>query len=380
MSIVLIGNYPPDKQESMERFALMLATGFRSAGLETEIWRPVSVLAVGAKSTTYGLGKWLGYVDKWLIFPLILLWRLYTNSNKAGRHFHICDHSNSPYFKYLPKARTTITCHDVLAIRGALGYEDAFCSATPFGKIYQKWILGNLSRFNSLAAVSELTLNHLKELDKAKGKPKEWKVIHNAFNSHFSQLPLAEAKPLLKNAGLNPDVPFILHVGSGLPRKNRKLLIDMVAYAGNEWRGNICFAGEAPDEDLAKYAADHNLAERLISIVKPDHATLLALYSTCEAFIFPSFSEGFGWPLIEAQACGAPVISSNIQPMPEVSGGAALHADPLNAREFADALLSLKNEIRRKELIRLGFENCQRFEPVRMINSYLNLMKLDVNQ
>jgi glycosyltransferase involved in cell wall biosynthesis len=118
------------------------------------------------------------------------------------------------------------------------------------------------------------------------------------------------------------------------------------------------------------------LRERARIIVKPDHNTLVALYSSCEAFIFPSYSEGFGWPVIEAQACGAPVIASNIEPMPEVSGGAALYADPSDPEAFAEALLTLQNLTTRALLVQRGFANSGRFEPAHMIQAYLNLCEL----
>ncbi len=139
-------------------------------------------------------------------------------------------------------------------------------------------------------------------------------------------------------SGLKPRVSFLLHVGSAFPRKNRKILIDMVAALGKSWDGKICYAGETIEDELLDYAESMGVGERIISIVKPSHELLRALYSGCEAFMFPSFSEGFGWPAIEAQACGAPVIASNLAPMPEVSGEAALFADPYKPAGFCESI------------------------------------------
>src|SRR5690606_39604599 len=97
------------------------------------------------------------------------------------------------------------------------------------------------------------------------------------------------------------------------------------------------------------------------------------LYNGAEAFVFPSLSEGFGWPVIEAQACGTPVVTSNFQPMLEVSGNAALHADPKSPKAFAEALMTISNINLREELIKLGFENTKRFYVKHMIESYLKL-------
>jgi glycosyltransferase involved in cell wall biosynthesis len=147
----------------------------------------------------------------------------------------------------------------------------------------------------------------------------------------------------------------------------------MLMALGNQWNGNICFAGEELEEELLVYARTLGLKDRVISVVQPDHTTLVALYSASAAFVFPSLSEGFGWPVIEAQACGVPVIASFFNPLPEVSGGAALHADPVKPADFANAFLSLQNKKTRNELIRKGFENSRRFDRSLMTHAYLDL-------
>lgn len=376
MHIFLIGNYAPDKQQSMERFAQMLAAGFSKEGHHATIWRPVVFFGKLFKSTTTGPGKWMGYIDKWILFPFLLHWRLlHKKYRRENIHFHVCDHSNSYYLKQLPVDRTVITCHDVLAIRGALGHADAGVGASGTGKILQNWILNNLTDAHKLAAVSCTTYQQLCALDSMhpKDHTKNWTVIYNAFNADFRPISKEEAGSLLRKAGINADKPYLLHVGSGLRRKNRKLLIDMLKVLGSRWNGNICFAGEALNDELMVYARKLGLQNRVIPVVNPDHITLVALYSACAAFVFPSLSEGFGWPLIEAQACGAPVIASSVNPLPEVSGGAAFHADPARPEDFANAFLSLQNKITRNELIRNGFENARRFNVSGMTRAYLNL-------
>lgn len=378
MHIVLIGNYKPDKQESMERFTLMLHQGFKNSGIDTQIWRPPVVFGIKSLNPYKGIGKYLGYLDKWIVFPLILKYRLLRQSNKKKETFyHICDHSNAPYLKHLPKNNSAITCHDVLAIRGALGFADAYCPATKMGKVLQKWILKHLSSAHKMACVSHHTLFQLKELAQIKSpSTKDWRVVHNAFNAPFYRMPPDACNKHLKPYGIQTDDAFILHVGSSLPRKNRKLLIDMANTLKGAWEGYICFAGEALEKDIIHYAAQLGLSDRVLSIQRPEHEVLIALFSACKAFVFPSLSEGFGWPLIEAQACGAPVIASHLNPMPEVSGGAAIHANPLNPQLFADAFLKLQKESFRNSLIEKGFENMNRFSNEQMIQGYLDLFAL----
>ncbi|MGA0556489.1 glycosyltransferase family 4 protein [Larkinella sp. VNQ87] len=372
MKIILIGNYPLDRQESMERFAQMLYSGFSGAGVEVELWRPRVILGTWFNSSLSGLGKWVGYLDKWVLFPLLLRWRQ-LGLKRTDVRFHVCDHSNSPYLFHLPAETTIITCHDVLAIRGALGHADAYCPASGFGKILQKWIMFHLSRARRVGCVSQLTLDQLKALAPQKPPKSDWRVVHNAFNAKFGPMDPEDCLALVEKAGLKINRPFILHVGSGLPRKNRKVILDAVHALGNRWQGVICFAGQGLDEKLMDHARSLGIEGRVVSVYKPDHATLVALYNLCEVFIFPSFSEGFGWPIIEAQACGAPVIASNVPPLPEVSGGMAFHAHPDKPAEFAEAVLALQDEATRKKTISEGFKNCTRFEPTHMIDAYLDL-------
>lgn len=375
MRIILIGNYPPDSQESMERFAQMLQSGFHEAGFESEIWRPQVFFGALAKSTSSGFGKWLGYLDKMIFFPIILRFRIQSSPLRSTNvRFHVCDHSNAFYLQHLPIDRTAITCHDVIAVRGGLGYADAHLSTSKFGKFLQQWILYCLSRARLLATDSQLTFNQLRELVPNKANDqKNWQVIHIAFNANFKPLNIVEAHGLLRKKGIDSKRPFILHVGSGLFRKNRRMLLDMADALGNKWSGQICFAGDAIDANLKIHAESLGLQERIVSVVRPDHATLVALYTVCDAFIFPSLSEGFGWPLIEAQACGSPVIASNIEPMPEVSGGAALHADPNKPQDFAQAFLSLRDDAVRRKLIEGGFNNVHRFSLEQMTKAYIDL-------
>jgi glycosyltransferase involved in cell wall biosynthesis len=155
------------------------------------------------------------------------------------------------------------------------------------------------------------------------------------------------------------------------------MLLQMLKQGDHPWSGNLCFVGEPVDALLAEEARELGIADRVHSVPKPDHQTLCALYSLAYAFVFPSFSEGFGWPLIEAQACGTPVIASNLPPLPEVSGGAAIHVDPHDAKSFASALVTLNDSATRETLIENGFKNIARFSPTTMIYEYLALHGLN---
>lgn len=357
----------------MIRFAEMLAQGLRKHGFEVDIISPKPFVLT--KKFGGGLAKWLAYVDKWILFPFVLRRAVRGAQRNLGDKvfYHICDHSNSPYLPHLPADRVAITCHDVLAIRGAFGYPDSYCPASRTGIILQRWILKNLHCAKKIACVSQLTLKQLCETADEKNPPPGWTVIPNALNADFKKLDAVTAQGILDQAGIKISRPFLLHVGSNLPRKNRAMLLKMVAQSNPPWSGQICFAGETADAALHAEARDLEISDRIYSVEKPSHEMLCALYSLAHALVFPSLSEGFGWPVIEAQACGTPVIASDFEPLPEVSGGAAIHADPRNVSAFAAALKSLENVSVRESLITPGQKNAERFHLATMIDQYLSL-------
>ena len=89
---------------------------------------------------------------------------------------------------------------------------------------------------------------------------------------------------------------------------------------------------------------------------------LIKLYNAADLFVFPSLHEAFGMPILEAMACGTPVITSHVYAMPEVSGDAAILVDPHNPDEIANAIYKvLTNDGLRSEMIKKGLERVKRF-------------------
>ena len=375
MKIILIGNYLPDKQYSMQAFEALMAGGYKKSRLSVEVIHPREIL-LKASFNKLMLIKWFGYLDKFILFPIYLLFFRLKNFMLLKKvKYHICDHSNAFYLHFLPKNGTLITCHDVLAIRAGLGYPDTYCSATKSGKVLQKIILNALSGAKKIAAVSEFTLNQLHAIDINPKSNKNWICIHNALPEKFDVMPKAQIKEILYKFETLKNRDIILHVGSGLERKNRKLLIKMIYELQNDWEGLLVLAGEPLNIELLELIEKLKISDKVLQIHHPTDMEIIALYSICQAMVFPSYSEGFGWPIIEAQACGAPVITSNKAPMmTEVGGGAALYADPDNAKSFADQFRKLYNVEFRNKVIRYGFENSKRFNFDNAIHQYIDLI------
>ncbi len=376
MNIILIGNYKPDNQFSMRIFAELIEEGYKKSGENVFVMRP-DIFFSKINYTKLNTNKWLGYLDKFALFPIKLL--VVRGKNFLLRnpvHYHICDHSNAFYLHFLPKNKTIISCHDVLAIQSGLGFTDTYCSTTKSGVVLQKIILDALSGAKKLAAVSDFTLNQLIAIDVKPNIIKNWKVIHNTFSKKFSPSNEENIHKLTNKFGQLKGKKIILHVGSSLERKNRKLLVKTLYELQNDWDGVVVFAGDSLSVEVLELIENLKVTDKIIQIYRPDNEDIVALYSICQAMIFPSYSEGFGWPIIEAQACGAPVITSNKAPMmTEVGGNAALYADPDDPNSFANQFRKLNNEAFRADVIRLGFENAKRFNFENTIKQYIELIQ-----
>jgi len=119
--------------------------------------------------------------------------------------------------------------------------------------------------------------------------------------------------------------------------------------------------GGPPAPEMRAFVAANLPEGSVIESPRLTDEDLWALYTGAAALLFPSLHEGFGWPLIEAQCCGCPVITSNRAPMTEVAGAAALYIDPED--EPGAAALIATNLGRLGELREAGFENVKRFAP-----------------
>ncbi|MEO5717244.1 MAG: glycosyltransferase, partial [Chthoniobacterales bacterium] len=164
--VLLIGNYPADQQESMQRFANMMLQGLTAAGVPAELIQPQPFLGRFTLAGRFA-AKWLAYLDKFLFFPRQLRRRL-----RAGVDLvHICDHSNAMYAAHVRQHPTVVTCHDLLAVRGALG-EETDCPASATGKYLQRWVVSGLRQADAVACASPATLRDAERIVRQeKGRP-----------------------------------------------------------------------------------------------------------------------------------------------------------------------------------------------------------------
>ena len=364
--VLLIGNYAPDKQQSMQRFSTMMFEGLQLAGVPAELIRPEPVLGNFRAGGGF-LAKWLGYVDKFLLFPMQLKRKLRARPTLV----HICDHSNAMYARRVRDIPVLITCHDMLAVRGGLG-EETDTPASVTGKILQRWILAGLRRADVIACDSRATEDDAERLVRRGGEMPKLTVITLGLSYPYRQLAPGEARHRLRVAGFSAG-EYAIHVGSNLRRKNREAVLRIFARCAKQWPGSLVFAGDRLNDSLRTEADKLGITDRIIEVPQPPNELLEALYNCATILLYPSRFEGFGWPIIEAQACGCPVITTAAEPMMEVGGDGALFHSVDDEEGFACDLLRLTNAGERATWSAKALENARRFTQQRMIDDYRDL-------
>lgn len=350
MRILLISNYKGDKQESMDRYAKLVQQKITDLSHEVKLIYPP--IFFGIFFTNQKVNKWIGYLDKYLIAPIYFLFI----STIRGNYdiIHICDHSNAIYRSLFNPQKLVITCHDVLAIRGALGFTDAHCRASKTGIILQKFILANLIKIDKIACVSKTTLKQLIELSPIHNHEKRnWKYVPNTFNQNFEPIELGLLSASLNKFNLKCGA-YLLHIGSDLERKNRQLLLNLLSIKP-EIRLVVT---QAFKSNLPTYNSNSSNINVLNNLSSYD---LAAIYQGAMALVFPSLAEGFGWPIIEAQKSGIPVICSDIPIHREIAGDAAIFVNSKNPGDWAKAVDSLNDLEKRNALLLKGFENIKKY-------------------
>jgi len=370
MKVLLVGNYPFDGSTSMHIWSHALLRELRQLDVDVKVISPRPKFGK-MKPSAHGVGKWLGYVDRFVIFPRALR----SAAAEAGI-VHLCDHGAAMYapmirrkFKGKP---VVVTCHDMIAVRGSRG-ELPELRSSAFGQFLQRWICHGLRHATRVACVSRATFDDARRILK---EDENLCVILNGLNYPFQPLAPGEAERRL--AGLTSvQTPFVLHLGSNTAYKNREGVLRTFAKAAAETSLQLVIAGEALNQRLAQLARELQIEERIVQVVKPDAGLIEALYNRAVCLLFPSRYEGFGWPPIEAQACGCPVVASDIPPLAEVLGQSAVLRPVDDEAGMADGIRRLASDQEfREQLRQSGFVNVRtRFQTSRMIGEYMSLYR-----
>jgi glycosyltransferase involved in cell wall biosynthesis len=281
------------------------------------------------------------------------------------------------YIPLLRNHKHLVTIHDLLAIRTMLGQiPETQVGAT--GQIYQKLILRGLEKAENIVCDSTATKGDaLRVLPTAAARNAP--VLLLGLVTPMTRMPKSERRTILESLGIDPKVPYLLHVGGNQFYKNRLGLLKIYAALQQRLKDAtppLLLVGKPFTVSMQRYLSEHPaVASGVRELTGLDNSVLRALYSHATALLFPSLYEGFGLPIIEAQACGCPVLTSDRPPMTEVGGNAAVYLPPDMPEKAAEVIYTvLADNEKRLWMKEAGPLNVQeRFTTERMIHDYRQL-------
>ncbi|GHB31376.1 glycosyltransferase family 4 protein [Mongoliitalea lutea] len=247
----------------------------------------------------------------------------------------------------LPKGNTILTVHDLGHYQQTLTH----LKKIVYGEF---WLKGPFKRVRMLTSISEFTKNQM--VNAFNISPEKIKVIHNPLLPGF--FPVARTQN---------NVPVILQIGSGANKNLASLIhavkgLDVKLLLVNHLRN---------DHErmlLEKFKINYTQLTNL------NFDQLVQAYAACDILYFASSYEGFGLPILEAQAVGRAVITSRSSSMPEVAGDAAVYVDHFSIEEIRDAIVRISSSTDFQEkLIQNGFENIKRFNLSVIAKQYAEL-------
>jgi glycosyltransferase involved in cell wall biosynthesis len=333
LSVGVVCDYAEEAWPSMDLAADLLVDGLRAhtpyapTPLRPRMPRPFGRVPGGRMGHNADrlVGRHLAY-PRWL-------------RRRAGEFdlFHVADHSYAHLVDALPAERTVVTCHDLDAFRSLL--EPARDPRPPWFRRMMGQVLGGLQRAAHVVCDSDAV--HAELLALGALPPDRVSTVPLPAHPDFSPNPdpAADAEAARLLGPPSPERIDLLHVGSTVPRKRIPLLLEAFARLRRTHpAARLVRVGGAMTGEQRALVQRLGIEKAVLELPFLDRPALAAVYRRAALVANPSEREGFGLPLVEAMACGAPVLASELTVFREVGGDAARYVAGEDAETWAAAL------------------------------------------
>lgn len=263
-------------------------------------------------------------------------------------------HFNLPLMAPCP---VVVTVHDVIYLACKQDLPSSL------GRLYYRAMMtAAVRRAERVITVSDFSKNEIVRFLNVNSE--KIQVIHSGIANDFNPVTdQSQIDATLFTYGI--DAGYILYTGIYKPRKNHAGLMHAFReFLKREHRAKLVIAGPMAEgeEGLRRLARELAIADRVVFTGFVPDSDLRTLYSAARVYACPSLYEGFGFTVLEAMACGVPVVCSGETSLPEVAGDAALYADARDPQDFAAALGRAFSDLElREQMIAKGFKNRSRF-------------------
>jgi len=306
------------------------------------------------------------FIIRSLIWPSYPLWEQISLPLEA-MHDDVdvlhCTANTGPLF-LSQQIKLVLTIHDVMYL---LPYEVLPPSPSVYqrlGRIYRRWIVPHVAkRANAIITVSRHSRQDILRILQV--PPERVFVIYEAPSHVFCPLP---SKEMIKKVKQRYRIQnrFILALGGLDPRKNTNRTLqafkDFSEQSKNDYQLVIVGLPRSGQRLFSRTAMEIGITEKVIFTGFVPEEDLVALYNGADVFLYPSLYEGFGLPVLEAMACGTPVIASTAGSIPEIAGESALLIEPKDVEALALAIEQVvTDQTLRHALIARGFEHVKKF-------------------
>ncbi len=338
---------------SMDKYADRVMEGLRLSASDWII-EDMSPVLPGWLKKKQQIRKFCIYTYRYLYYPLHI-------KCLHADVFHITDHSHAFLLRRLQTRCSVITCHDLMG----LAYPDAIrnTAALPIIAEYlYRYSLQSLHLADLVIADSENTKKDILRFTRC--LPEKIQVIYLGVDPIFKVCNDESQVKEFRQRISAGDSHLMLHVGINAPYKNIPAVLETLDILKNKMGLDVKLLKVGPSfsYEQQRFIDHYGLTNRIIHLNNLTPSDLTLAYQSSDVLVFPSIYEGFGWPPLEAMACGLPVVASNAGSLTEVIEDAAITVSPKDNVDIAKAVASIltKPELRR-ELIFKGSRQSQKF-------------------